>query len=111
MATQTRTAGKTAQKRETIALAEAANGNQLNWFYGDMVGNEYPVVSVTRAETKRKNTCFEIEVEDREKPVRIMPLNAVQAGIADIVNGEIAIVANVITAVNEDGAMTLAKVS
>jgi hypothetical protein len=111
MATQKPNAGKTAQKRDTIALAEAAKGNQLQWFYGDMVGNQYPIKSVSRAETKKKNPCFEIEVEEREEPVRIMPINAVQAGIADIVDGEITVIANVITATNEEGAMQLAKVS
>lgn len=111
MATQKPNAGKAAQKRETIALAEAANGNQLNWFYGDMVGGQYPIKSVSRAETKKKNPCFEIEVDEREKPVRIMPINAVQSGIADIVGGEITVVANVLTATNEDGAIALEKVS
>jgi hypothetical protein len=99
-----------------IALSEVS-GSSLQWFYGDMKGKEYDVTETVVGETKGSATkqpkkCFEIHLDGREEPVRIMPIQALNAGIAEIIGEEIIVNAQVITAIeNDNGAIALSKVS
>lgn len=103
-------AGATAQKVK-IGYDDAITGGMKNWFYGDMLDKQYKIQAASVGETKKKKKCFEIAVEGRKEPVRIMPLQAIACGIADVIDGDVVFAANIITAISEDGAIALAKVS
>jgi hypothetical protein len=98
-------------KKAGIALSEIGSGAQMNWFYGDMVREEgYAVTNVAIGATKKQNKCFEITVEDREQAVKIMPVQALQFGIASVEGDDVVITATNIVARNNGGVITLESV-
>lgn len=107
MSTKTNVA-KTAAKKAGIALSEIGSGAQMNWFYGDMVREEgYRVINTAIGETKKGKKCFDITVEGREQAVKIMPVTALQFGIASVEEDEVIITAEVLVARNDGGAISL----
>lgn len=90
------------QAKVTIALKDAVSGEQLKWQFPDMVDNDFAVESVkvfdgVGKKSKKPYKAFELKLEGRTEPVRVLPMRAVEYGIAEIVNEGIEVVANTIT--------------
>ena len=95
----TRTSAKSA--KVGIPVSEMIKGNE-NWNYADLVGQTLTVENIAVGTTKKGKMCFEINLEGRELPVRIMPSQALEQGIAEVDGEDVVITATALTA-NETG--------
>ena len=100
----TKTNNKTANAAKVgISTEDTYKGAFLEWNYGDLNGEVREVENVAIATTKSGNKCFELQIEGRDKSVKVMPANALVMGIADVEDDLVVVTATKIKFTTADG--------
>lgn len=120
MKTNVAGAAKNAKTKQAvvIALKDAIGGDGLKWNFPDMANGEYAITDVRVFDGVGKTSgkpykAFEIEVDGRDEVIRVLPMRAVEYGIASIVDDGVEVTAQVITSnkSEENNAYELAVIS